>query len=55
MRILGAIGLGMTIVVLRLLVPEVYAGLEGALVQFFETAQVLLAHAETVISTGSGF
>ncbi len=52
MRILGAIGLGLTIIVLQTLMPRVFHGLEQTLVQFFELAQVTLAHAETIIEFG---
>lgn len=45
-------GLAITIVVLRLLVPKIWEGLEGTIVQFFELAQVLMAHAETVVTGG---
>ena len=42
MRIFGAVGLGLTIVVLKVLVPRVFAGLEDTLVQFFGLAQNML-------------
>lgn len=52
MRILGALGLGLTIIVLQTLMPRVFMGLEKTLVQFFELAQVTLTHAETIIEFG---
>ncbi len=45
-------GLSLTIVVLRLLVPRIWEGLESTILQFFELAQVLMVHAETVVNGG---
>jgi len=45
-------GLAITILVLRLLVPRIWEGLESTIVQFFELAQVLMVHAETVLTGG---
>jgi len=52
MRIFGAVGLAITIIVLQWLMPRVFAGLEQTLVQFFHLAQVSLTHAETIIEFG---
>ncbi len=52
MRIFGAIGLALTIIVLQTLMPRVFHGLEQTLVQFFELAQVTFAQAETIIEIG---
>ena len=52
MRILGAIGLGLTIIVLQTLMPRVFHGLEQTLVEFLQLAQVTLAHAGTIIEFG---
>jgi len=45
-------GLAITIVVLRLLVPRIWEGLESTILQFLELSQVLMAHAETVLNGG---
>ena len=44
MGIFKAIGLGIAIVVLKLLVPDVMSGIEATLVSFFKLTQLLLAH-----------
>jgi len=53
MRILGAIGLGLTMLVLEILMPRVFMGLEQTLVQLFHLAQVALVQAETIIKISS--
>lgn len=45
-------GLAITIVVLRLLVPRIWEGLESTILQFFKLAQVLMVNAETVVNGG---
>jgi hypothetical protein len=47
MRIFRAIGLGLAIVILKTLMPEVFGGFEATLVQFFGLAQHGIATAET--------
>ncbi|HSE34770.1 MAG TPA: hypothetical protein VLB83_01475 [Candidatus Paceibacterota bacterium] len=43
MGILKALGLGLGIVVLKFLVPEVFAAITGALIAFFELATTVFA------------
>jgi hypothetical protein len=42
MGIFRALGLGLTIVILKLLLPDVMSGIEGTLVAFFGVTQALL-------------
>lgn len=42
MRILRAVGLGVAIVILKLLMPAVMSGFEGTLVSFFGVTQTIL-------------
>lgn len=43
MKILGAVGLGLTIIVLKFLTPAIYRGLEDTLLAFFSTLQSIMA------------
>lgn len=43
MKILGAVGLALTIIVLKFLTPAVYRGLEDTLLAFFSTLQGIMA------------
>jgi hypothetical protein len=42
MGIFKALGLGLTIVILKLLLPDVMSGIEGTLVAFFSVTEKLL-------------
>lgn len=55
MRIFRAVGLAIAIVVLQYLTPKIYAGFEDTLVQFFHLAQVVMAHAGTIVTSTSSF
>ena len=39
MKIFRAVGLGILILTLQFLVPEIFSALEGTLIMFFETVQ----------------
>ena len=52
MRIRAAVGLALTIIVLKLLAPNVYSGIEGTVVGFLNVTQTLFAQANTVIDHG---
>lgn len=47
MGIFRALGLGVAIVILKLLVPEVMNGLEGTLVAFFGVTELVLSGVES--------
>lgn len=42
MKILRAVGLGLTIIMLQFLVPRIFAGFENTLLMFFGTLQTSL-------------
>lgn len=44
MGVFRAVGLGIGIIVLKLLLPDVMSGIEGTLVAFFGVTQLILAH-----------
>lgn len=50
MRIFRAIGLGIAIVVLRFLVPAIFAGLQSMLLKMFTTVEFLLDFVQATIS-----
>lgn len=50
MGIFRAIGLGIGIIILKLLVPEVFSALQTTLVTFFDVLQSILAQAPTDFS-----
>lgn len=50
MGIFKALGLGLTIVILKLLMPDVMSGLEGTLAQFFGLTQSLLSSAQSTLN-----
>ena len=52
MKILRVIGLGLAIVMLKFLVPRIFAGLENTLLTFFETLQTILAFRASVLPAG---
>jgi len=53
MGIFRAIGLGLVIIILKFLMPVVFAGLENTLVVFFDTTQSVLLRSQAVVQTGS--
>lgn len=46
MKILSAIGWGIAIIVLKFLVPTIFAGIQNTLLMFFNTLQAVLGMAE---------
>jgi hypothetical protein len=52
MKILRVVGLGLTIVMLKFLVPKVFMGLENTLLVFFETIQTVLASSRQSLTAG---
>jgi hypothetical protein len=51
MKILRALGLGLTIMILRSLLPDVFQAFENTLLQFFHLAGSLLETAQTLVNT----
>jgi hypothetical protein len=51
MKILRAIGLGLVIIILQLLVPRVFHSAEDAFVATFNTAQVVMGVARDTITS----
>ncbi|MFA6430568.1 MAG: hypothetical protein WC229_01610 [Candidatus Paceibacterota bacterium] len=52
MKILGAIGLGLAIIIIRYLVPEIFSVLVQTLLQFFHILQTMLSMGESSLSAG---
>jgi len=50
MGIFKALGLGLTIVILKLLMPDVMSGFEGTLSAFFGVTQMILMHVQGGLS-----
>jgi hypothetical protein len=50
MKILGALGLGLAILILRSLMPEVFQALEHTLLVFFNLAGSLLGKAQVLVN-----
>jgi len=50
MGIFRAIGLGLTIVILKLLLPDVMSGFEGTLAQFFGLTETILSNVQSNIA-----
>ena len=50
MGIFKALGLGLTIVILKLLMPDVMSGFEGTLTAFFGVTQSILGHVQYGLS-----
>ena len=50
MGIFRAIGLGLTIVILKLLLPDVMSGFEGTLAQFFGLTKTILSNVQSNIA-----
>ncbi|MEI6191260.1 MAG: hypothetical protein WCP24_02755 [bacterium] len=51
MKILKALGLGLTILILRSLLPEVFQAFENTLLQFFHLAGSLLDKTQVLVNT----
>ncbi len=52
MKILRAIGLGLTIIMLKFLIPQVFAGFENTLLVFFDVLQSVLGTAKNLAQVG---
>lgn len=52
MKILRVVGFGLAIVMLKFLVPAVFAGLENTLLVFFETVRTILAGSKSSMTAG---
>ena len=50
MGIFKALGLGLTIVILKLLLPEVMNGIEGTLTAFFSVLETVLLRSQAALS-----
>ena len=50
MKILGAVGLGLTIVIVKILMPDVLHGIEKTLVEFFDLLEGVMTHGQTALS-----
>ena len=50
MKILGALGLGLAIIILRSQMPDVFQAFENTLLQFFDLANLFLAKGHTLVS-----
>lgn len=50
MKILGAIGLGLTIIILKFLMPQVFHGIENTLVSFFTLLEGVLTKGQTALN-----
>jgi hypothetical protein len=55
MKILRAVGLGITIIMLQFLVPRLFAGFENTLLAFFDTLQSTLGLAKHGMQALSSF
>lgn len=51
MRILGAVGLGLAILILRSLLPDVFQAFENTLLQFFDLAGILLDKTQVLVNS----
>ncbi len=49
MRILRAVGLGLVIIILQLLVPRIFSSVENTIVSTFNTAQVIMSVSENAV------
>ena len=50
MKILGALGLGLGIIIIRSLVPDIFQALENTLLQFFHLASSLLDKTQVLVN-----
>lgn len=53
MGILNALGLGLTIIILRFLVPEIFEALEGTILAFFDIIQTILVKSQSLPNSAS--
>ena len=52
MNILRVLGLGLLIIMLKFLVPEIFSGIQNTLLVFFETIQTILASSRESMTAG---
>lgn len=52
MKIFKVFSLGLLIVMLQFLVPEIFSGFENTLLVFFETIQSVLASSQSAMTAG---
>ena len=52
MNIFRVLGFGLLIVLLKFLVPEIFAGLQRTLLVFFDALQTILGSAKTSMTAG---
>ena len=52
MKILRVIGLGLAIIILRFLVPDIFHALEHTLLSFFDILQFALSNGKNAMSAG---
>ena len=55
MKILRAVGFGMALVILRVLMPEVFSGLEHTLVVFFSSLTTILTYSTSNMGAAASF
>jgi len=55
MKILRAVGLGITIIILQFLVPKAFNSFENTLLVFFDTLQYALTLAQHGMQAGAAF
>jgi hypothetical protein len=53
MKILRAIGLGLTIIMLKFLVPKIFTGFENMLLTFFDTLTLVLGQTQNAMNAAS--
>jgi hypothetical protein len=53
MKILRVIGLGLFIIMVRFLVPQIFAGFQNVLLTFFDTLEFALVTSKGAVQTGS--
>jgi hypothetical protein len=49
MKVLGAVGLGLTIIILKFLMPDVFHGIEKTLVEFLNLLEGVLSKGQTAL------
>ncbi len=52
MKIFNVLGLALLIITLKFLTPEIYSGIKGTLLVFFDTAQAILKGAKYPMTAG---
>ena len=53
MKILRVLGLGLLIIMLKFLVPEIFSGFQNMLLAFFGTLQTILGKADTSMTANA--